>query len=121
MLLLAVVAVTVLLGGTLAVAAGAHTARTVTQAAADLGALAAAQSLVLPVDVALAEGTGAATGPLGGSAACARAGEVAARHGTRLTRCAVRTGGVVEVAVEQTTVLGVARATARAGPVEEGE
>lgn len=117
MLLLAVVAVTALLGGTLAVAARAHTARTVTQAAADLGALAAAQSLVLPVGIALAEGSGATTGS--GSVACARAGEVAARHGTQLVGCAVETGGVVEVTVQQVTVLGAARATARAGPVEE--
>lgn len=115
-LLVAVVAVVVVLGGTLAVAVRAHTARTVAQAAADLGALAAAQTLVLPAGLEPAAEAGVA--PAGGSGgACARAAEVAQRHGTRLARCAVGTGGVVEVTVEQDTVLGVARATARAGPV----
>jgi hypothetical protein len=113
-----VVAVTVVLGGALAVAVRAHTARTVTQTAADLGALAAAQALPLPAGVEVADGAGAAPAVGGSGDACALAAEVAGRHGTRLTACAVRTGGVVDVTVEQDTVLGVARATARAGPAD---
>ncbi|MBC7292324.1 MAG: hypothetical protein H5T83_13450, partial [Actinotalea sp.] len=47
-LVVGLAAVVLLLGGTLAVAVRAHTARSVAQAVADLAALAAAQTLVLP-------------------------------------------------------------------------
>ncbi len=108
MLVVAVVAVTLVLAGTLAVALRAHVARTHVQAAADLAALAAAQSLVVP--------TGLTTETTG--RACPLAVEVADRHGARVVTCVVGQGGVVEVVLETATSLGAARATARAGPVD---
>ncbi len=73
--------------------------------AADLAALAAA--------LQVAEGA---------AVACATAGEIAARNGGSLTRCAV-SGDDVEVEVTRPVALGglgswTARARARAGPVD---
>ncbi|MFC4124271.1 Rv3654c family TadE-like protein [Nocardia rhizosphaerae] len=76
------------------------------QAAADLGALAAASVLTEGADVG-----------------CAEAGEVARRMAVRVRRCAVEQWDVVVVVAADTSfgVFGVrtVSAAARAGPVEE--
>lgn len=93
---------TLLVGHVGSVVAARHRA----QAAADLGALAAAGRLVEGAD-----------------AGCAAAGEVAGRMGAAVGRCAVEQWDVV-VAVRAEVSFGVfgmrtVAATARAGPVDE--
>jgi len=79
-----------------------QTARGAAQTAADLGALAAAQQLV-----------GSGGGP---PVACGTAREVVAANGAILTGCSLLGQGVVRVTCERSGGLGVARASARAGP-----
>ena len=89
----------------------AQSARSTAQAAADLGALAAADHRRL----ADALGGVAAMGTTGGSV-CERARTVVERNDAHLTACAELGAGVVEVGVEVTSAVGTARATSWAGP-----
>ncbi|MFF2086681.1 Rv3654c family TadE-like protein [Nocardia sp. NPDC058176] len=100
--LAALIALTLLIGQVGVAIAARHRA----QAAADLGALAAAGVLV--------EGT---------EAGCAEAAELARRMGARVARCVVEHWDVV-VTVEVTVALGIigkrtVGVAARAGPVDE--
>lgn len=99
-LALALVAVVLLLGGALALLAGAHGAAGRAQAAADLAALAGAG--VLP-----REGT---------SAACGVAEETAARNGARMVRCEPDGADVLRVDALVAAGAGEATRSARAGP-----
>ena len=98
------VAVLGLLAGGLRAAQGARTA-------ADLAALAAAQSLAVPEGVRLA-----ADVPRPGTAACDLAAEVATRNGAALAQCTAAATGVVTVTVARPGPFGSASGTARAGP-----
>lgn len=106
-LVLAVLAVAVVLTGTLALAASARALGAATSSAADLAALAGAQ---------------AAAAPWRGDAPCAVATEAASRNGAELVTCDVDALGVVEVGVRRAPTGALARvagprsATARAGP-----
>ena len=104
----------------------AQSARGSAQTAADLGALAAAQHLV--------GASGGGSGDAGGSgpgvrradpsvasgagtaAACRIARDVVAANAAVLDRCEVLVGGVVRVTASRPGGLGIATATARAGP-----
>ncbi len=99
MLVLATVAVTMMLVGWLALLAGAQGARGQAQSAADLGALAAAQDLVM-----------------GGDDPCGSAREVVALNRAELTTCELQVAGVVRVVAVVAAVAGRAEASARAGP-----
>ncbi|WP_370520715.1 Rv3654c family TadE-like protein [Sanguibacter sp. HDW7] len=106
-LVLAVLAVAVVLAGTLALAASARALGAATSSAADLAALAGAQ---------------AAAATWRGDAPCAVATEAARRNGAELVTCDVDALGVVEVGVRRAPTGALARltgprsATARAGP-----
>lgn len=108
-LVLGLVAVVLVLTAAVAALARGQGARVSVQTAADLAALAAAESIAIPSGVVLPS-EGPATEP------CALAGDVAARNGAALTRCTVIGGGVVEVTASRPTLAGAATATARAGP-----
>ncbi|MBM7771405.1 secretion/DNA translocation related TadE-like protein [Actinokineospora baliensis] len=83
--------------------AGAVSARHRAESAADLGALAAAGHVL-------------------DGQACARARWVVERAGAELVGCAVSGwDATVEVAVRPAALIGSARATARAGPVVDGQ
>jgi len=107
-LLLAVAAVVVVLALAVAALGSAQRARGAAQAAADLGALAAA------------------TAARHGSDACATAAEAVRRNGAELTACEPEPGGVVGVRTARAAVgggvgpwadlIGQATARARAGP-----
>ncbi len=100
-------ATAVLLSLVLVVAAVANAvaARHRAEGAADLGALAAAAHVV--------DGVGAA---------CARAKWVVERMGAELTGCAVSGwDALIETRVRSVTLIGPARALARAGPVVDGQ
>ena len=120
------VAVVLLLITMISLLGRAQSARGSAQTAADLGALAAAQHLVGASGV----GSGAAggSGPVvrradprvasgaGAVAACGIARDVVAANGAVLGRCEVLGGGVVRVTASRPGGLGIAAATARAGP-----
>ena len=117
-LTLGLAAVALVLFACVALLAQAVSARGATQAAADLGALAAAEHLrgsrVGPLPTA---GTGTGAGAQGASvAACALARESVSLNGASLTGCAVLDDGVVQVTATRPGGLGMARASARAGP-----
>ncbi|QTE31240.1 histidine kinase [Pengzhenrongella sicca] len=128
MLVLGLVAVTLVLIAALALVARAQAARGAAQAAADLGALAAAEALVRGPDgpdvrapdgpdgpdVRAPDGPGGPSG-LDGSA-CDLAGQVVSANGATLTACRVLGGGVVRVSASVPGGLGTATASARAGP-----
>jgi len=119
------VAVVLLLFVVISLLGRAQSARGAAQTAADLGALAAAQHLV-----GVSGGTGAAGGsglavrradPVAGrgsgaAAACGIARDVVAANGAVLSRCAVLDDGVVRVTATRPGGIGVASASARAGP-----
>lgn len=110
-LVLGLMAVVITVAALLGVLARAQGARLVARSAADLGAVAAASVLAAPPGIVLAD---PAASP---AVACALAGEVAARNGGTLTRCAALGDGVVQVTATRGSVLGTASAVARAGPV----
>ncbi|AEG43188.1 Rv3654c family TadE-like protein [Isoptericola variabilis] len=106
-LVLALAAVVVVLVLAVAALGAAQRARGAAQAAADLGALAAASALRYGED------------------ACTTASAAVGRNGAELATCAVEPGGVVRVSATQPAVgppgwavapLGEATAAARAGP-----
>jgi len=113
-LTLGLVAVVLVLFTAIALLGRAQSARGAAQAAADLGALAAAQQLL--------DGPGAGSGPASGAGgeACAIAREVAAANAAHLTGCVLLPEGVVRVTTERRGGLGNARASARAGPAPPG-
>ncbi|WP_454050761.1 Rv3654c family TadE-like protein [Cellulomonas sp. Marseille-Q8402] len=102
-LVLVVVAVTVLLTGALGMLVGAQVARSRAQAAADLGALAAAEHLLR-----------------GRAGPCAVARDVVERNGAVLASCTVEGGGVVAVRSTAAAPVGDATARASAGPRRAG-
>ncbi len=116
-LVLAAVCLVMLCAGALLGLVQAQSARSTAQAAADLGALAAAEHRrladalggVVAVDAAGPAGTA-------GGSVCERARAVVERNDARLTTCAELGAGVVEVGVEVTSAVGTARATSWAGP-----
>ena len=112
-----VAAALVLIAG-VALLAGAQSARGAAQAAADLGALAAAEQLAALVRPGGPRGwvQREAAGQAGADAACAIAREVVAANGAGLAGCALLGGGVVRVTAVRPGAVGAARATARAGP-----
>lgn len=120
------VAVVLMLIVAISLLAQAQSARGAAQTAADLGALAAAQHLVggsgdeggndLGVDGS--SGTGSAGAAAEGSRACAIARTVVVANGSSLTGCALLGGGVVRLTTARSSGLGVATASARAGPSE---
>jgi hypothetical protein len=126
------VAVVLLLIVVISLLGRSQSARGAAQTAADLGALAAAQHLVgAPAGSGAAGGSGLLVGrgdpavgrgdpaPGRGSGvaeACGIAREVVAANGAALSRCAVLDGGVVRVTANRPGGLGIASATARAGP-----
>jgi len=116
-----VAAALVLIAG-VALLAGAQAARGAAQAAADLGALAAAEQLAALVRPGGPQGwvqrevQREVAGQAGADAACAIAREVVAANGAGLTGCALLGGGVVRVTAVRPGAVGAARATARAGP-----
>jgi secretion/DNA translocation related TadE-like protein len=85
----------------------AETGRGAAQAAADLASLAAAGRLA-------DTGPGVDDGAV--EQACALARQTAALNGCELVGCRYRGDGVVDVVAVRGTVVGVARAAARAGP-----
>lgn len=103
--MLALVAVLVVLAGTLATLSGVLVARAKAQGAADLAALSAAT-----VAQRQAFGADLAADP------CVVADEVAARNGALVTSCRPERGAVVAVHVAVPTSVGAATAVARAGP-----
>ena len=118
-LVVALVGVVLVLTAAIGLLARAQAARSAAQAAADLAALAAASSLAVPRGMALADvseadagrsGRGPADGP------CALARAVMEKNRASMETCVVRRDGVVEVAASHATVVGPARAVARAGP-----
>jgi secretion/DNA translocation related TadE-like protein len=104
-LTLAVASVVIVLAAALALMLQATVAHARAQSVADLSALAAARA---------AQRT--AFGDLPDPAPCARAADVAAHNGGRVTACSELAAGRVRVDVAVRTPLGDARATARAGP-----
>lgn len=99
MLVVALVAVSVVLGGALGLMAGVQSARARAQTAADLGALAAAHRLLT-----------------GGGGVCARGQEAVERNGASFAGCTELGAGVVEVRAAVPSPVGAAVAAARAGP-----
>jgi len=87
------------------VLARAQAARGAAQAAADLGALAAARHLA-----------GSGGGAPGDGSPCAVAAEVVAANGAVATSCQVLGGGIVRVTAARSAGFGTASASARAGP-----
>lgn len=108
--MLGLVAVILMLFGGIALLGRAQSARGAAQAAADLGALAAAEHLVE------ASHGGFATAAPGRGAACAVAREVVSANGATLTGCSFLGEGVVRVTTVRAGGLGTASASARAGP-----
>lgn len=108
MLALALLAVVGLIGLVLGGVGTGVVARARAQSAADLAALAAGD--LLAIETLLA-----GVSP-GSSEACDRARRVTARNGAELESCATEPGSVVVVKTSVDTVLGPARAAARAGP-----
>lgn len=104
-LTLAVVAVLVVLAGTLGLYVQATVAHARAQLVADLSALSAAR-----------ESQRAAFGEPGATDPCVRAAQVATHNGGRLTRCTRLAAGRVAVDATMSTPLGATRATALAGP-----
>lgn len=119
-LVVAVVGVVLVLAAAVGLLARAQAARSGAQGAADLGALAAAASIAVPEGVVRASDLGlgrrgrSPDGSPGGP--CALAVEVVGRNGAVVLGCTVLPGGVVQVAAARRTVVGTARAVARAGP-----
>lgn len=105
-LALAILGVVAFVGLAVAGLGAATSARAVAQSAADLAALAAADTLAL----------GAVVDDLGATSACDRAVQVAERHGATLEACEPEPGAVVVVRVSRATPFGPAWAAARAGP-----
>ena len=113
-LTLGLAAVALAMFASVALLAQAVSARGATQAAADLGALAAAEHLMGASRVG--PSPAAAAGTDAQSAACALAREAVSLNGASLTGCAVLGDGVVQVTATRPGGLGMARASARAGP-----
>ncbi len=111
-LAIALSGVVVLIGLVLGAVGAGVVARSGAQSAADLAALAAGDVLALEIVLIGSVDHGGSTA----SAACERAGRVAARNGAALDACAHEGGGVVVVHVSRATPIGPARAAARAGP-----
>ncbi len=109
--LLAVVVLALTMALALAALVRVHAVRSSLRAAADLAALAAADSLAIPPGVVLAPDVRREP-----SGACALAEQVAGRNAADLTGCTAGPDGVVLVEVARGTPWGTARATARAGP-----
>lgn len=114
LLMLGLVAVVLTLIAVIALLAETQSARGAAQAAADLGALAAAEHLV--------ESARGGAAPVAGArgTACAVARAVVSANGASLTGCALLDDGVVRVTTAQSGGLGPARASARAGPAPPG-
>jgi len=111
-LAIALAGVVVLVGLVLGAVGAGVVARAGAQSAADLAALAAGDVLAMQLVLA---GPESGVGSAGVSAACERADRVAARNGATLAGCTHEGAGVVLVHVSRATVLGAARAAARAG------
>ena len=116
-LVLAVVGVVMVLAASVGLLARAQAARSGAQAAADLAALAGASSIAVPEGVVL-PGVGRHAGPFEGvpGGPCALAAIVTEQNEASMEQCVVLRGGVVQVAAVRATVVGPARAVARAGP-----
>lgn len=119
LLVVGVVALAVVLGLACAVVARAYGVRSVAQTAADLAALAAAQSVAVPAGVVIAPGVSlAGTAGAAPTSPCDLAAESARRNGGVLSGCLLLPRGVVEVRVAVHAAVGTSVATARAGPAE---
>ena len=112
-LTLGLVAVVLVLLAAISLLGRAQSARGAAQAAADLGALAAAQHLL--------DSSPSGFGPGPTAAACGVARQIAAANGASLTSCEVLDDGVVRVTTARPGGLGAAQATARAGPAPPDE
>lgn len=109
-LVVGLVAVVLVLAAALGVLVRAQSARSTAQTAADLAALAAADSIDVPPGVVLAPGL------TGRAEVCDLAGRVVERNTAVMSRCEVLPDGVVQVTAWRSAGVGVATATARAGP-----
>lgn len=118
-LMLGIVAATLVIVAGIALLAHAQSARGAAQAAADLGALAAAEQLAAGSRSGLgAAGSGAETpvGPALAARACGLAREVVRANGAVLAQCDLLGQGVVRVRAAVTAGARTATASARAGP-----
>lgn len=109
-LVVGLVAVVLVLAAALGVLVRAQSTRSAARAAADLAALAAAGSIDVPPGVVLAPGL------TGRTELCDLAGRVVERNAAVMSRCVVLPDGVVQITARRSAGVGVATATARAGP-----